>query len=433
MNQHSLDEHDESVALDWQRAHAELLRLARTRAALDWQEGRWLLCALRAGSHMRLGYGSFAEYVERLFGYAPRWTGERLRVAEALEDLPDTTQALRDAALSWSAVRELTRVATPKTESLWIAAARDRTVREVEQLVSGHRPGDQPDDAADRAARRHVLRFEVSAETAATLREAQAKLRRDAGEPLDDDAVLLLMARGALGGPTDEGRSSYQIALTVCDECGRGYQQAKGELVDVGPEVVEMAECDGQHVGGTHTGTTHTGTTDAANTHASDVDAGSARRPARATQSIPPAVRRLTMRRDGGRCQVPGCRHAVFVDIHHIDPRAEGGAHDPDNLIVACVAHHRAHHRGQLIIEGRVSTGLRFLHADGSQYGGRISTHVAEARQQAFRALRGLGFRETETRRALDRVATHVGAEATTEVMVRQALRVLTARPSSAG
>jgi hypothetical protein len=433
MNQHAIDEQAETIAFDWQRAHAELLRLAQTRAELDWEEGRWLLCALRAGSHIRLGYGSFAEYVERLFGYAARWTGERLRVAEALDDLPETAQALRDGALSWSTVRELTRVATPKTESEWIEAARDRTVREVEQLVSGHRPGDRPDDPADRDARRHVLRFEVSAETAATVREAQAKLRREAGDPLDDDAVLLLMARSALGGPTDEGRSSYQVALTVCEGCGRGYQQAKGELVEVGPEVVEMAACDAQHVGSAHAGNTHAGVDGAAHAdkaHDSNVDVGTTERRVRATQSIPPAVRRQVMRRDNSCCKVPGCRQAVFVDIHHIDPRAEGGAHDADNLIVACAAHHRAHHRGQLIIEGRVSTDLRFLHADGSPYGGNVSPRAAEARQQAFRALRGLGFRETETRRALNRVAAHVGAAATTETIVRQALRVLTS-PSS--
>ena len=61
-----------------------------------------------------LGFGTFAEYVERLLGYRPRWTSERLRVAEALELLPELDQALRDGAVSWSAVRELTRVAGGK-------------------------------------------------------------------------------------------------------------------------------------------------------------------------------------------------------------------------------------------------------------------------------------------------------------------------------
>src|SRR5258706_7734629 len=105
MNDASLTPHE------WQRAHEDLVCLARTRAKLDWDEGRSLLAALRTGVHLHLGYGTFAEYVERLFGYKPRWTDERLRVAEALETLPAIEQSLRDGAISWSAARELTRVA----------------------------------------------------------------------------------------------------------------------------------------------------------------------------------------------------------------------------------------------------------------------------------------------------------------------------------
>jgi hypothetical protein len=52
-----------------------------------------------------------------------------------------------------------------------------------------------------------------------------------------------------LGGPGDEGRSSYQISLTVCRACGIGAQAAAGELVPVDAAVVDMAKCDGQHLG----------------------------------------------------------------------------------------------------------------------------------------------------------------------------------------
>jgi hypothetical protein len=68
---------------EWERIHEDLVRLSTTRARLDWEEGQSLLLALRAGVHLHLGFGTFAEYVERLFGYKPRWTEERLRVAEA--------------------------------------------------------------------------------------------------------------------------------------------------------------------------------------------------------------------------------------------------------------------------------------------------------------------------------------------------------------
>jgi hypothetical protein len=70
---------------DWQRAHEELRRLARSRAGLDFEEGQWLLAAWRGGVHARLGYGSFREYIERLFGYGSRLVQDKLRVAEALE------------------------------------------------------------------------------------------------------------------------------------------------------------------------------------------------------------------------------------------------------------------------------------------------------------------------------------------------------------
>ena len=100
----------------WVAAHEALTRLARRRAELDGLEGPALLRALRAGVHRHLGLGSFAEYVERLFGYGRRTLDDKLRTAEALEELPVLTRSLREGTVSWSAVRELARVATPQTE-----------------------------------------------------------------------------------------------------------------------------------------------------------------------------------------------------------------------------------------------------------------------------------------------------------------------------
>jgi hypothetical protein len=192
--------------VDWRRAHQDLSRLAKSRARLDWEEGESLLDALRSGVHLHLGFGSFAEYIERLFGYKPRWTDERLRVAEALEGLPEMGQALRDGGISWSAARELTRVAAAENEHAWLEVARARTLRQIEELVAGHKPGEHPEDRSDSSLRRRVLRFDVSAETVATFREAMAKLRREAGSPIDDDAALLLLARQVLVGPGGCGK-----------------------------------------------------------------------------------------------------------------------------------------------------------------------------------------------------------------------------------
>jgi hypothetical protein len=401
---------------------------------------------------LHLGFGSFGEYVERLFGYGRRSTEERLRVAEALEHLPELEHALRDGTMSWSLVRELTRVATPDNEQSWLEVARGRTVRQIEELVAGHGPGDRPEDPCDGSLKRRVLRFEVSAETYATMGEALAKLRHEASGRLDDDAALLLLARQALGGPAESGRGSYQIALTVCQACGRGWQQGRGELVEVGPEVIEMAGCDGQHIGRIDGGRERVDSL--AVPDGSECDDDESAEPAcaegvrsrvavgeptpaahvgaRATQSVPPAVRRRVLRRDRGRCVVPGCTQSVFVDIHHILLRSEGGGHDPDMLVVLCCAHHRALHRGQLIIEGSVSTGLVFRHADGGTYGQTVRPSEVALYEEVFRALRSLGFRESEARRMLERVrdGAHV-RDRTVPSILRKALSLL--RPSQVG
>jgi hypothetical protein len=317
-------------------------------------------------------------------------------------------RALESGQICWSALRELTRVATTETELDWLTAAQGKTVRDVEKLVAGLAPGSRPTDEREPGIARHVLRFEVTGEVLSTVREALAKLQRDAGEALDDDAALLLLARAVLQGPSDEGRSSYQVALTVCERCQRATQQGKGELIEVGPEVLEMASCDAQRVGrvdGAHVGASSS----------------------RATQDIPPAVRRLVLRRDHGRCRVPSCRHATWVDVHHVVPREEGGGHEPENLVTLCGAHHRALHRGTLVVERSDAGALVFRHADGTGYGGRPDPAAADAGAKAFQALRGLGFKEGEARWALAQM-TDAGGEASVEARVRHCLLLLTER-----
>jgi hypothetical protein len=351
-----------------------------------------------------------------------------------------------------SAVRELTRVAVQETEREWLDAARGKSVRQLEELVAGKRFGDTPAAPSDPSLRRHVLRFEVEGETLALFRRAVAELRQRLGsapigarasEWLSDDAVLLEMARLVLGGPHDEGRASYQVAMNICGQCGGGNVDGGGEPIAVGPEVVAMAHCDGQHigeVGGVGVEPANDAVPQALPAQPDHDEAqhigGAARTRAhvgaRATQTIPPAVRRAVMRRDGGRCRVPGCRNATFVDVHHIDLRSEGGGHRVDNLLTVCGAHHRALHRGTLSVERDQAQAICFRHADGTSYG-----EVSEARELAvltkvFGALRRLGFREVDIRRVLAelRGSPNWGG-AGAEAWIRAALQRLT-RPAPA-
>jgi hypothetical protein len=59
-------------------------------------------------------------------------------VAEALDALPAIEQALKTGELGYSAVRELTRVATQKTEQAWVDACRGKILRQITTLCDGH-------------------------------------------------------------------------------------------------------------------------------------------------------------------------------------------------------------------------------------------------------------------------------------------------------
>src|SRR5580692_1464250 len=126
------------TALDWREPDRMLSALATKRAMVDFEEMRWLREAKRRGTWLELGYATMLAYMEARLGYEPRTAKDRLRVAEALGQLPEIATAMHDGRLLWSAVRELTRVATPKTEQQWINSAIGKTVRQTQELVAGH-------------------------------------------------------------------------------------------------------------------------------------------------------------------------------------------------------------------------------------------------------------------------------------------------------
>jgi hypothetical protein len=369
--------------------------VAARRAALDAEEAKWLLAAREAEVHVHLGYATFLEYLERVLGYGPRTAMDRIRVAEALAELPETCASLAAGTTTYSAVRELTRVATADTEEKWLDAAAGKTVREVEELVAGHKPGDLPDEPADPDLRMRALRFDVSPQTFALFREAQQWLDTEAGHRLTEDEIVAAMCASVLDRSTsdrDDGRAAHQIAITTCDSCERTWQDGAGRTIEVPPAVAARARCDAQVIG--------------------RLD----RLPTRAVQDIPPALRRLVLRRDHHRCTVPGCRSSRFLQLHHIEPVSELGQHTADNLTTLCFAHHDAHHDGRLEIRGRAPDRVTYKHADGREYG---TSDLAESVRSA---LRKMGLTGAEAKQAVERATAHVGTDLPIEELLRQSL-----------
>jgi len=68
------------------------------------------------------------------------------------------------------------------------------------------------------------------------------------------------------------------------------------------------------------------------------------------------------LKRDGFRCQVPGCNCRRNLHIHHIIPRSQGGSDEPSNLIVLCAKCHLRllHNLLTLKIEGTAPHNLTF-------------------------------------------------------------------------
>ncbi len=424
----------------WREIDRKLGGLARQRCALDAEEARWLRAAARCRIWQQVGCSSLLDYLERRLGYGPRAAQDRVRVAFALEELPVLAAEL-ERGMPYTAVRELSRVATSDTERDWIEACRGKNVHEIERAVAGHKPGSRPSDPGEPDLAGRPLSLEdIRPATRAAWREARAKLQVERGAHVSDDELLAVLCGVYLeGAAVDEddqhaGRAKYQVAVTLCGRCGQGSREGAGRTFPLDAADTERALCDAQHVG--------------------SLDGA----PARATQDIAPRVRRFVVRRDRGMCRVPGCRSAANLELHHIVPRSRGGSHEAPNLIQLCDGCHTAHHRGLIDIAGTSDAlVVKRRHAfepdepapiddpyrgvdpiDRAHVGaGTIDrTHVGArhrpgvfdrvaARTQALDALVTLGFKRHEARTYVDSALAELGRHGSTELetLLRTALR----------
>src|SRR5580698_885725 len=386
-----------ATSREWLQIDRELRALAKRRGGLDAEEAQLLACAVRGEIWRQLSRASLHEYLEEALGYSPRQATERVRIATALEDLPELADALATGELHFSAIRELTRVATRATEQAWLDEARGKNLRQIEQAVAGRKRGDRPSDPADPELVEQTIRFDVRPATLALLRQAQQVLENERGARLDNDALISALCNAVLAGSDadDSGRAKHQIMITRCESCGAGWQEGAGSKQPLDAADIARAECDAQRI-------------------------GSDREPARATQDVPPKIMRFVRRRDGGTCCVPGCRASRYLELHHVVPREAGGSHAPANLTLLCDGHHRAHHEGKLSITG-AAPKLAFRWLGTAHMGTPASSHARDAEL----ALTTLGFRVHEAREAVAAAIETIRRDAPLDVVLREALRRL--------
>ncbi len=314
---------------------------------------------------------------------------EHVRVARALRDLPLTSDLFRQGRLSYSKVRELTRLVGEVDEGELCALALELTASQLARTVAAFRLGSGsriralPDrrysshptgdgmvrisvvlpaeeaalvDAAVEAALRAAAKDDVDPDALPvgnqpTVRHAPDRVQAlidvaarylDASpaEPGDDHTVVLVHVNAeALGVPAGTSpRSGEEVEATTSIEAGTCFVEGHGS---VEPATAERLMCTAM-VQGVLVSPGH-----------KVLSLGRSRRLATRWQ------RRALKVRDKGICQFPGCDSTTHLDAHHVVPWSHGGPSDLDNLTLLCGRHHTLVHEGGLRIAPAPAQSLR--------------------------------------------------------------------------
>jgi hypothetical protein len=355
--------------------------IAELSAHLDAATAR-LLDLIRefdARSGWSNGFRSCAAWLSWRVGFAPGAAREHVRVARALGSLPFLSRAFARGELSYSKVRELTRVATPETEERLLALGRAGTAEHVERIVRGWRRMDAKAEAQE-ATRQHTsralhvypdqdgtvtIRGRLAPEVGVLLLRALEAAREslyqrrhqqepDAEQPTREQQqadALALLAETALHHGMDPGAPGerYQVvvhvdAAVLADAAQPGHSVLEDGLrVPAGTS--QHLACDATRVVMRH-----------------DAD-GLVTEVGARTRTIPPALRRALHHRDSG-CRFPGCGVRVG-QAHHIRHWAQGGPTKLSNLTLLCRRHHRAVHEEGYQVERQPDGALAFRWPDG--------------------------------------------------------------------
>jgi hypothetical protein len=329
---------------------------------------------------------SLAHWLSWCCSMTPGVAREHVRVAKALRKMPTIKNLFREGRISYSKVREVTRVVDVVDEQRLAGLALTATASQLARMISTFRSADgmRLTQQNKRAVTWHErddgmidVRARVPKEEAAVLFAAIAAAKDQfgpppvtpdpAGEPCQpalgvgtysNADALLDVARGFLA-TAPEYRSGEDRTLVVVHVSAENLD---GD-VPAGTSQPSQAMCHIAGVGAIEAATAQRLACDnpllgaLVDTHGKVLALGRSRR------LVSKAQRRALMIRDG-MCQYPGCHSTRHLKAHHRVPWIAGGRTDLDNLILLCQWHHTAVHEGAVTIaEG--SDGWVFTKPDG--------------------------------------------------------------------
>ena len=326
--------------------------IAETAAVIDAATHRFLTQLRefdRLGGWHRAGALSCAHWLSWRVGMDLGAAREKVRVANRLAELPVIDEALANGEVSYSKVRAMTRIATADNETDLLGMARNTTGSQLEKICRLKRSVDSL-DAATARVEEECRRYVVQRSTDDGMVSTQVRLHPEeaarfiralellGGGNLADGAVALadLALSGARAGDTEPPASqpaTRRPPVEVVVHMSAADLQGVTELGDgVSAETCRRLLCDSGVVPMLEDERGRT------------IDVG------RKTRTIPSALRRALVARDGG-CRFPGCTNRRFVDGHHIQHWIEGGATKLDNTALLCRRHHRYVHECGFTIE----------------------------------------------------------------------------------
>lgn len=334
------------------QANNALKRAVRTYAQARHCAVLWFQDINSRELYRKLGYSSIYAYASQELGFSTSKTGDFLRLARALKNLPRLKQEMEEGRIGYTKAREIISVATPETEKDWVERARQNSRKKLSEDVrrarleakikAGSQPGLPPQGKPGKipaAVLKHRVSLEFTGDQLARWEALWEKLHKmGAGPSAGGKADMVLEALEQLvsipAGPEDS-HPAVQIHVHQCPSCGQAEIPTQRGPVPLSPgEVARLEEDAVIHQPGQ-----------------------------RSRSAISPGVRREVLQRDRHRCQGPGCSNTRFLEIHHRVPQALGGSHDPGNLVTMCSACHRhIHHQGASIARER-PPGAKLFHA----------------------------------------------------------------------
>ncbi len=217
---------------------ARIRKFDRMSALGERGLGFYLLDFKVRGLCRKHGFASAIQFAGIKLQMARKRVRELLRMARALEDLPLIDAAFAKGEISWSAVRELTRVAVRDTEAEWLELAESSTLRQIERAVSSAKRGEQPPkDPYTLSRTRLRVVAELSVEDHAIWQAAFGRIAVRAGPDLDASTALTEMARTFLEQPVNEeenaAREAFQVVYHRCADCERAWMMSSDGLQGV--------------------------------------------------------------------------------------------------------------------------------------------------------------------------------------------------------